>query len=52
MYGIAHYVISERATFHYKQTGYYKSNTQFTYKWNSKTLKMMGNIKPILSKKR
>ena len=52
MYGIAHYVISERAIFHYKQTGYYKSNTQFTYKWNSKNLKMnWGNIKPILSKR-
>lgn len=33
-YGNGHYVTSETAVFHYKQSTYYQSEKQFTYKWN------------------
>jgi len=33
-YGNGHYVTSETAAFHYKQTTYYQPEKQFTYKWN------------------
>jgi len=33
-YGNGHYVTSEMAAFHYKQSTYYQPKKQFTYKWN------------------
>ena len=52
MYGIAHYVLSDKVIFHYKQSGYYKKGTQFTYKWDSTNLKTSwGKIKPVLSRR-
>ena len=50
MYGICHKVLSDNAIFHYKQTGYYNPNSQFTFPWKSKELNInWGEGKPILS---
>lgn len=52
-FGNAHYVLSEKAIFHYKQTTLYDRKSQFTLKWNDKSLKINWpkRIKPILSKR-
>ena len=52
-FGNGHYVISEKAIFHYKQNTLYNRKSQFTLKWNDKKLKIKWpkGIKPILSKR-
>ena len=52
-FGNAHYVISDRAIFHYKQNTFYNRKSQFTLKWNDKNLKIKWpkGIKPIMSKR-
>lgn len=49
-YGNGHLVLSNKAIFHYKQSTYYDSSKQFTYKWNDPRLNIWWPIKsPILS---
>lgn len=52
-FGNGHYVISEKAIFHYKQNTLYNRKSQFTLKWNDKKLKIKWpkGIKPIMSKR-
>jgi len=52
-FGNAHYVISKRAMFHYKQSTLYNRKSQFTIKWNSKDFNLKWPIrkKPIMSKR-
>jgi len=52
-FGNAHYVISKRAMFHYKQSTLYNRKSQFTIKWNSKDFNLKWPIrkKPITSKR-
>jgi dTDP-4-dehydrorhamnose 3,5-epimerase len=53
MHGIAHYVISSKAIFHYKQTGYYNIKNQFSLKWDDPRIKVKWpfNKTAILSKR-
>ena len=52
-FGNAHYIISKKAIFHYKQSTLYERKNQFTIKWNSKdhNLKWPIKKKPITSKR-
>lgn len=51
-HGNGHLVLSDWATFHYKQSTYYNPKIQFTYKWNDPELNISWPIeKPILSKR-
>ena len=51
-HGNGHLVTSNEAIFHYKQTTEYDRKSQFTIKWNDKTLNINWPIKkPILSKR-
>lgn len=51
-YGMAYFVLSDWTVFHYKQSTYYDSKKQFTYKWNDPRFKIKWPIKnPILSKR-
>ena len=52
-FGNAHYVLSKKAIFHYKQSSLYDRNRQFTIKWNNKeyNLKWPRKINPITSKR-
>lgn len=49
-FGNAHLVLSERTIFHYKQTGMYDPDAQFTLKWNDPTIGAWWPVKnPQLS---
>lgn len=49
-FGNAHYVLSEKAIFHYKQNTLYDRKSQFTINWQDKTFKFKWPCKkPILS---
>ena len=51
-YGNGHYVLTEQAIFHYKQSEYYDPNHQFTYKWDDERFSIDWPTKePILSKR-
>jgi dTDP-4-dehydrorhamnose 3,5-epimerase len=51
-FGNAHLVLSEKAIFHYKQTGTYDRDGQFTLAWNDPALKVWWPIDyPILSQR-
>ena len=51
-HGLGHLVMSERATFHYKQSSYYNRGTQFTLAWNDPALGIWWPIQsPILSER-
>lgn len=51
-YGNGHLVLSEYSIFHYKQSSYYDSSSQFTVKWNDPEFKIWWPIKtPILSER-
>lgn len=51
-YGNAHLVLSQEAIFHYKQSTYYDSAKQFTYRWNDKKFNISWPVEnPILSKR-
>jgi dTDP-4-dehydrorhamnose 3,5-epimerase len=52
MFGNGHYVLSNVAIFHYKQSTYYGDNPQFTISWNSPNYGFDWPCKnPILSKR-
>ena len=50
-FGNGHYILSNFAIFHYKQTTNYNRKSQFSIKWNSKDFNFKWGIKkkPILS---
>ncbi len=53
-FGNAHYVTSDKAIFHYKQSTYYDIKSQFTINWKDKNFKFKWPIKvlkPIISKR-
>ncbi len=51
-HGNAYLVLSDEATFHYKQSTYYDRSKQFTYKWNDPRLNIWWPIaNPILSER-
>jgi dTDP-4-dehydrorhamnose 3,5-epimerase len=51
-YGNAHLVLSEQATFHYKQSTFYIPNRQFTYRFDDPRFNIRWPIKdPILSRR-
>ena len=51
-YGCGHLILSKKAIFSYKQSAYYDSKRQSTYKWNDPAFKIQWPIKkPILSKR-
>jgi len=53
-YGNSHLILSDKATFHYKQTTYYGNikDKQFTYKYDDKRFNIVWPISnPILSKR-
>ncbi len=51
-HGNAYLVLSDQATFHYKQSTYYDRSKQFTYKWDDSRLNIWWPIKnPILSER-
>ncbi|MHC4073255.1 MAG: dTDP-4-dehydrorhamnose 3,5-epimerase [Planctomycetota bacterium] len=51
-YGNAYLVLSDEATFHYKQSTYYNRKKQFTYKWNDSRFNIWWPIEnPILSQR-
>lgn len=51
-HGNSYLTLSEMSVFHYKQSTYYGSIKQFTYKWNDPRFKIQWPIKnPILSKR-
>ncbi|MDD5020343.1 MAG: dTDP-4-dehydrorhamnose 3,5-epimerase [Candidatus Omnitrophica bacterium] len=51
-FGNGHFVLSERAIFHYKQSTYYDPGKQFTVKWNDPRFNISWPVKdPILSKR-
>ena len=51
-HALGHLVMSEKATFHYKQSTYYNRSTQFTLAWNDPALKIWWPVKdPILSER-
>jgi dTDP-4-dehydrorhamnose 3,5-epimerase len=52
-FGLAHLVLSDYATIHYKQSTYYKlKNKQFTINYRSKCLKFKWQSKKIILSKR
>lgn len=51
-YGNAYLVLSDEATFHYKQSTYYDRKKQFTYKWNDSRFNIWWPVEnPILSQR-
>ena len=51
-YGNSYLVLSDEATFHYKQSTYYDRGKQFSYKWNDPQLNIWWPIQnPILSER-
>lgn len=51
-FGNGHYVLSETAVFHYKQSTYYHRESQFTMKWNDREFNIPWPCKdPILSRR-
>ena len=51
-FGNGHLVLSERAIFHYKQSTYYESASQFTLAWNDPKLNIQWPIQdPVLSQR-
>ena len=51
-FGNAHYVLSEKAIFHYKQNTLYDRKSQFTINWQDKAFNFKWPCKkPILSKR-
>ncbi len=51
-FGIGHLVLSGSAIFHYKQSTYYRRETQFTLIWDDPTLNIWWPIaQPILSRR-
>ena len=51
-HGNSYLTLSEQSIFHYKQSTYYNSKGQFTYKWNDPRFKIWWPVKnPILSKR-
>lgn len=51
-HGNAYLVLSKKTVFSYKQSAYYNSKGQFTYKWNDPRFSIKWPIKnPILSKR-
>ncbi len=51
-FGNGHLVLSDRASFHYKQSTYYNPKLQFTYKWDDPKLNIKWPVKdPILSER-
>lgn len=51
-FGNGHFVLSERAIFHYKQSTYYDPGKQFTVKWNDSRFNISWPAKePVLSKR-
>lgn len=49
-FGNGHYVLSDYAVFHYKQSTYYKPEEQFTISWNDSSFKFdWPSTNPILS---
>ncbi len=51
-HGNGHYVLSEKAVFHYKQTEYYDPTSQFTIPWNHVDYDIWWPCKdPILSQR-
>jgi dTDP-4-dehydrorhamnose 3,5-epimerase len=51
-FGNGHFVLSERAIFHYKQSTYYDPGRQFTVKWNDPRFNISWPAKePVLSKR-
>ena len=44
-FGNAHYVLSEKAIFHYKQNTLYDRKSQFTINWQDKHLNLNGHVK-------
>lgn len=51
-FGNGHYILSDVAAFHYKQSTNYNPMGQFTYKWDDPKLKMWWPTKsPILSRR-
>jgi dTDP-4-dehydrorhamnose 3,5-epimerase len=52
MYGNGHLILSEMATFNYKQSEYYDPSTQFSYVWNDPKFNIWWPIdKPHLSQR-
>ena len=51
-HGNGHFVLSDRAVFHYKQSHYYDPSRQFTYTWDEPRFKIVWPTKrPVLSKR-
>lgn len=51
-FGNGHLILSDQATFHYKQTTYYNRAGQFTMLWNDPKLNIWWPVKnPILSRR-
>lgn len=51
-YGNAHLILSGKAIFYYKQSAYYNSSKQFTYRYDDARFKIKWPIKnPILSER-
>lgn len=51
-YGNGHLVLSNYSIFHYKQSSYYDSKSQFTIRWNDPQYKIWWPVKtPILSQR-
>lgn len=51
-FGNGHLILSDEATFHYKQSTYYNRDSQFTLMWNDPKLNIWWPVKdPILSKR-
>ncbi|MFQ6609678.1 MAG: dTDP-4-dehydrorhamnose 3,5-epimerase family protein [Fidelibacterota bacterium] len=49
-FGVAHYILTEKAIFHYKQSTYYNRESQFTIRWDDPNLAIDWPVKdPILS---
>ena len=52
MHGNGHFILSDVAIFHYKQTSYYNPKGQFTYKWDDPRLGIWWPTKnPMLSRR-
>lgn len=51
-FGNGHYILTDSAIFHYKQSTYYDRSKQFTYKWNEPLFGITWPTKtPILSER-
>ena len=51
-FGNGHLVLSDEVIFHYKQSAYYNSSGQFSYRWDDTKFKIWWPIKdPILSRR-